>query len=142
MGLGPTQADENQFPFSNYSPWNHRPPLVIPTGAYPDFLLRAASDVYVCGSPQREPYADPQRHGSPQEIRGSAVEGPAVSVLLDPTPGHHRPSPCHPDRSAVEGPAVSVLLDPTPGHHRPPLCHLDRSEAEWRDLCVDALSWK
>jgi hypothetical protein len=26
-------------------------PLVIPTGAYPDFLLRAASNVYVCGSP-------------------------------------------------------------------------------------------
>ena len=23
-----------------------------------------------------------------------------------------------------------------------PLCHLDRSEAQWRDLCVDALSWK
>jgi hypothetical protein len=26
--------------------------------------------------------------------------------------------------------------------HRPPLCHLDRSEAQWRDLCVDTLSWK
>ena len=24
----------------------------------------------------------------------------------------------------------------------PPLCHLDRSEAQWRDLCVDALSWE
>jgi hypothetical protein len=24
--------------------------IVIPTGAYPDFLLRAASDVHVCGS--------------------------------------------------------------------------------------------
>src|SRR5271167_4892391 len=23
-----------------------------------------------------------------------------------------------------------------------PLCHLDRSAAQWRDLCVDALSWK
>jgi hypothetical protein len=23
-----------------------------------------------------------------------------------------------------------------------PLCHLDRSAAKWRDLCVDALSWK
>jgi hypothetical protein len=23
-----------------------------------------------------------------------------------------------------------------------PLCHLDRSEAKWRDLCVDAFSWK
>ena len=26
--------------------------------------------------------------------------------------------------------------------HRPSLCHLDRSEAQWRDLCVDTLSWK
>jgi hypothetical protein len=25
---------------------------------------------------------------------------------------------------------------------RPPLCHLDRSAAQWRDLCVDALSWE
>ena len=25
---------------------------------------------------------------------------------------------------------------------RPHLCHLDRSEAQWRDLCVDAPSWK
>ena len=60
--------------------------IVIPTGAYPDFLLRAASDVHLCGSPYREPHADPQRHGSPQEIRGSAVEGPAVSF-----PGTHMP---------------------------------------------------
>jgi hypothetical protein len=36
----------------------------------PDFLLRAASDDHVCGSPQREPHAVPQGHGSPQEIRG------------------------------------------------------------------------
>jgi hypothetical protein len=26
--------------------------------------------------------------------------------------------------------------------HHPSLCHLDRSEAQWRDLCVDALTWK
>jgi hypothetical protein len=25
-GLWPTQGDENQLPFSNYSPWKHRPP--------------------------------------------------------------------------------------------------------------------
>jgi hypothetical protein len=30
---------------------SHLSPLVIPTGAYPDFLLRAASDDHVCGSP-------------------------------------------------------------------------------------------
>jgi hypothetical protein len=46
--------------------------------AYPDFLLRVASDVHVCGSPQREPHADHQRHGSPQEIRASVVEKSAV----------------------------------------------------------------
>src|ERR1700679_3941054 len=26
--------------------------------------------------------------------------------------------------------------------HRPPVCHLDRSAAEWRDLCLNAFSWK
>ena len=36
---------KNGFEFSNHSP------LVIPTGADPDFLLRAASDGHVCGSP-------------------------------------------------------------------------------------------
>jgi hypothetical protein len=60
--------------------------IVIPTGAYPDFLLRAASDEHVCGSPQREPHADHQRHTSREEIRGSVVEGPAVSF-----PGTHIP---------------------------------------------------
>jgi hypothetical protein len=30
----------------------------------------------------------------------------------------------------------------SPRKHRPSLCHLDRSAAQWRDLCVDALSWK
>jgi len=29
-----------------------------------------------------------------------------------------------------------------PWKRHPPLCHLDRSEAQWRDLCVDAPSWK
>jgi hypothetical protein len=38
-------------------------------------------------SPQREPYALPQRHDSQQEIRGSVVEGPAVSPL--PTHNSH-----------------------------------------------------
>ena len=40
--------------------------------------FRTASHDHVCGSPQREPHAIHQRHGSRQEIRGSAVEGPAV----------------------------------------------------------------
>ena len=30
----------------------------------------------------------------------------------------------------------------SPWKGRPPFCHLDRSAAKWRDLCVDALSWK
>jgi hypothetical protein len=29
-----------------------------------------------------------------------------------------------------------------PWERRPHPCHLDRSAAQWRDLCVDALSWK
>jgi hypothetical protein len=49
-------------------------PFVISTEACQDFLLRAASDGHVCGSPQKEPHADHQSHESPQEIRTSAVE--------------------------------------------------------------------
>src|SRR6202522_918599 len=76
--------------------------LVIPTGAYPDFLLRAASDVHVCGSPQREPHTDHQSHGSPQEIRGSAVERSAVSPSHTRCRGHP-PSPLssQPERNDI-----------------------------------------
>jgi len=66
---------------------SHPSPLVIPTEADPDFLLRAASSDHVCGSPQREPYDLHQRHYSPQEIRGSEVEGSAVrpAALSNPS---------------------------------------------------------
>jgi hypothetical protein len=36
---------------SRHFPERNCPPLVIPTGANPDFLFRAASDDHVCGSP-------------------------------------------------------------------------------------------
>ena len=56
-------------PFRNLSPRKHSPPpFVISTEANPDSILRAAGN----------DHADPQRHGSPQEIRGSAVERSAV----------------------------------------------------------------
>jgi hypothetical protein len=51
MGLRPTQGDEKRVLFSNYCCWKRRLPFVISTGAYPDFLLRVASDVHLCGSP-------------------------------------------------------------------------------------------
>jgi hypothetical protein len=54
-------------------------PFVISTEAYPDFLLRAAGNDHVCGFPLRKPHDVDQRHGSRQEIRGSAVERSAVS---------------------------------------------------------------
>jgi hypothetical protein len=60
--------------------------IVIPTGADPDFLLRTASKDHMCGSPRREPHAVDQRRCSRQEIRGSAVEGPAVSFPTTLTP--------------------------------------------------------
>jgi hypothetical protein len=72
---------------TNNSNLSRPSPLVIPTGANPDFLLRAASDEYVCGSPQREPHGVHQRHGSQQEIRGSAVEGSAVCPAAFPNLG-------------------------------------------------------
>jgi len=37
-------------PSRNHSNLSHPSPLVIPTEAYPDFLLRAASEDHVCGS--------------------------------------------------------------------------------------------
>jgi hypothetical protein len=94
-------GDEKRVLFSNYCRWKRRPPLChldrsaaqwrdlrcqrsFPwktDRAYPDFLLRVASDVHVCASPEREPHADHQRHGSPQEIRGSVVERSAVSAV-------------------------------------------------------------
>jgi hypothetical protein len=54
MGLWPTQADENQLPLSNYSPWKHRPP---PLSSRPErtrisyFALLATS---TCAALRRE----------------------------------------------------------------------------------------
>jgi hypothetical protein len=96
MGLRPAQGDENQLPFSNYCRWKRRPPLchldrsaaewrdlrfngspleMFFDRAHPDFLLRAASDDHLCGSPQREPQPDHQSHGSRQRIYASDGTG-------------------------------------------------------------------
>jgi hypothetical protein len=43
----------------------------------------------------------------------------------------------------TQGDEKRLLSEATlPWKRCPHLCHLDRSEAEWRDLCVDAPSWK
>jgi hypothetical protein len=52
-------------------PENAALPFVIPTEAYPDFLLRVASDVHVCGSPQREPHAVPRSPGLDRKSGGA-----------------------------------------------------------------------
>jgi hypothetical protein len=52
--------------------------IVIPTGTYPDFLPRCTGQDRVCAFPQRKAHEVRQRHQASQEIRGSAVEGPAV----------------------------------------------------------------
>jgi hypothetical protein len=96
MGLRPTQVDEKRFLFSNFSLWKRCPPLChldrsaaerrdlcvdalswkcFSTEEYPDFVLRTARNDHVCGSPQREPHASDQRHGSRQEIRGKRSGG-------------------------------------------------------------------
>ena len=54
--------------------------IVIPTGADPDFLHRGTTSSHVCGFPYRKPHEACQRHQAQQEIRGRAVEGPAVSL--------------------------------------------------------------
>jgi hypothetical protein len=51
MGQGPPKAMKNGSCSATTLPGSAISPLVIPTGADPDFLLRAASDVHVCGSP-------------------------------------------------------------------------------------------
>jgi hypothetical protein len=51
MGRWPTQADENQHLFSNHFPGSTALPLVIPTGANPDFLLRGTHWGHGCGFP-------------------------------------------------------------------------------------------
>ena len=37
---------------------------------------------------------------------------------------------------------AASISDYSPWKRSPPLCHLDRSAAQWRDLCVDAMTWK
>jgi hypothetical protein len=64
--LGPPKVMKNGFCSATTLPGSTGLPFVISTEAYPDFLLRA----------------DPQHHGSQQEIRGSAVERSAVQRSL------------------------------------------------------------
>jgi hypothetical protein len=43
----------------------------------------------------------------------------------------------------TQGDEKRLLFEATlPWKRRLRLCHLDRSEAQWRDLCVDAPSWR
>ena len=52
MGLRPTQADEKRLLLLQLPSLESAPlPFVISTEASSDFLLRAASDVHVYGSP-------------------------------------------------------------------------------------------
>jgi hypothetical protein len=61
------------------------PNLVIPTGANPDFLSRCTRQIHVCAYPLRKAHALNQHHQTPQEIRGSVVEGPAVLFVATQT---------------------------------------------------------
>jgi hypothetical protein len=49
--LGPPKVIRNGSCSATDLPGSAALPFVISTEAYPDFLLRAASDVHVCGSP-------------------------------------------------------------------------------------------
>ncbi len=85
MGRWPTQGDENQLLFSNYSPGS----TALPLSSRPErtrisyFALLATT---TCAALRREPHADHQSHGSTQEIRGSELDGPAVSLYAAPNP--------------------------------------------------------
>jgi hypothetical protein len=52
--------------------------FVIPTGAYPNFLLRDTRNDNVCGFFSRKPHEVYQRRQPRQEFWGSVVQGPAV----------------------------------------------------------------
>ncbi len=51
MGLWPIQVMKNGSCSATTVDGGTALPFVISTEAYPDFLLRAASDDHVCGSP-------------------------------------------------------------------------------------------
>ena len=51
MGLRPTQGDENGFCSATALHGSVALPFVIPTGAYPDFLLRGTTSGRGCGFP-------------------------------------------------------------------------------------------
>jgi len=51
MGLWPIQGDENGFCSATALHGGVTLPFVIPTGAYPDFLLRCRRQGRVCGFP-------------------------------------------------------------------------------------------
>ena len=63
MGLRPTEGDEKQLPFSNYSPWKHRPPLCHPDRSEAQWRdlrfggspLEMFFDSEGCESPAHEP---------------------------------------------------------------------------------------
>ena len=67
MGLRPTEGDEKQLPFSNYSPWKHRPPP-----CHPDRSEAQWRDLRFGGSPL-EMFFDSEGCESPAHDWGSDV---------------------------------------------------------------------
>jgi hypothetical protein len=158
LAFGPTQGDEKRLPFGSYSLWKHRPPLCHldrSAAQWRDLCVNALS--WKCLSTE-ESWAFGPTQGDEKRL-------PFGSYPL----WQHRPPLCHLDRSAAQwrdlcadalswkclSTEESLAFGPTQGdekrlpfgsyslwQHRPPLCHLDRSAAQWRDLCVNALSWK
>jgi hypothetical protein len=88
-------------------------PLVIPTGAYPDFLLALLTTTTYAVFLKKTAYVD-QRHGSQQEIRGERSGG--TCGLPIPTP-HLRAKTALPfviSTEAQRGGEICGLLIPTP----------------------------
>jgi hypothetical protein len=156
MGLRPTQGDEK-------APVQQRLSMEAPPSPLSSRPERSARDLRFGGS-FLEMFFD-------REITGlRPTQGDEKRLLFSgDCRWKHRPPllSSRPKRSAVERSlcGCSFLemfsdrgitgLRPTQGDekrllfsgdcrwkHRPPLCHLDRSAAQWRDLCVDAPSWK
>jgi hypothetical protein len=84
--FGPTQGDEKRFLFSNFSLWKRRPTLCHLDRSVPGFPTSRCWRRPRVRFSLRKPHDVDQRHGSRQEIRGSAVERSAVSLLFTYAP--------------------------------------------------------
>jgi len=127
MDPGPTQGNKKRLPFSNYSPWERRPPLCHLDRSEVEWRDLRSSFPRLFSGHDRSPLCHLDRSAASGEICGprslNTVSGTTALPFVISTAAQRSGEICGP-RS----------LNTVPGHDRSPLCHLDRSAAQWRDL--------